>query len=200
MYSTAGSLSGSSTRSSVDRGSPCLWKQQGLHFSIFLWPLYFKEPFVIIALHVGLYLGSKIDALAFAQQQSFKSKDPKERTQKENSQRWIDCVLPGDHWHHNGDSKRSRRLVWKLDHKQWTLIERELHLTSASAYLLVSVTRAFGSTLAAPSREAPPGFQLAEQKQGEQLPVSDLHPFPADMMSIFRKIRGTLFTRFESIT
>lgn len=50
---------------------------------------------------------------------------------------------------------------------------------------------AVGSTLAAPSREAPPWFQLAEQKQGEQLPVSDLHPFPADMMSILRKTRGT---------
>lgn len=39
-----------------------------------------------IASHVDVHLGSKMDALAFAQGQSFKPKDPGDRTQKEKSQ------------------------------------------------------------------------------------------------------------------
>ncbi|KAK2113132.1 hypothetical protein P7K49_007398 [Saguinus oedipus] len=47
-----------------------------------------------------------MDAVAFAQGQSFNSKDPEERTQKENSQRLMDCILYlGDRRHHSSNSR-----------------------------------------------------------------------------------------------
>lgn len=118
-----------------------------------------------IASHVELHLGSKIHAPAFAQGQSFKSKDYKERAPKENSQRWIwlYSLSGGDHWHHHGDSKQSQCLVvLKLDHKQLlTPIELELQLLESSwtrcprlkIPVLTSVPCQSCGILAAPPRE-----------------------------------------------
>lgn len=90
---------------------------------------------MIIAFHVGLHLGSKIDALAFAQGQSFESKDPKKNPEGELSGMNELCSLPGEPLTPQGQEQtKSVSCCLEIRHKQLlTPVELELHVFSDSA-------------------------------------------------------------------
>lgn len=104
-------------------------------------------------------------------------KEPRRRRLRDE---WTVLYL-GGHWHYNGDSKQSRYLVWKSNHKQLlTLIELESHLFSDSTYLLTNVIMSIMKHSGCTSQRSTTSRDPLAQQESKQLPINELHPFPTN--------------------